>query len=287
MHFSHPVCLQMVRSSKKPAHTITQLVLSATRTNWSQYKRCLWWIVNSGDNKDGTTWGHYSGLWRNQKAREYRRPGAPVCREAATGSHRQGAQSLKTRQKNRLVREHKQKNGKKQARQKRQANYRARHHLTPDTGSLSGSRFLWRRHEPEEGGVGSYFQKPETSPERHGILLKKKTQKDYIFKVKLRGLLKLSLTIPSNCCDWKEPNIGPRCFDRSPICSHQMLNTEINLNITWKIDWGQIAARLPRPSKNPDFPKKIRRSAIGSWTILQTPWKTSQCILKRHIFVIC
>ena len=70
------------------------------------------------------------------------------------------------------------------------------------------------------------------------------------------------------------------------ILSQQMLNTEINLNITGRIDWDQIAGRLPRASKNPDFPKKIRRAPFGSWTILQTPWTTSVFILKRNLLTL-
>ena len=73
-------------------------------------------------------------------------------------------------------------------------------------------------------------------------------------------------------------NIGPLFFDRSPICSQQMLNTKINLNITWKIDWGQIARRLPR------LPKE--NSEISNW-VMDDPSDTLKNSIHPQKKLVC
>ena len=113
-------------SSKNPACTIMQLVPAVTRTKTQLW---VWWGVFlvahlSWDEQwsrlvSSPTWwgGHYSGVTQREKAREYRRPGAPVCCEADTGREHNLSKNWRE---------------KKQPGEKRQA----RHHL--EGGGLSG-----------------------------------------------------------------------------------------------------------------------------------------------------
>ena len=196
-----------------------------------------------------------------------------AVRLGATGSHRQRAASLKT-WKEQTSTEAQAKKREKQEGQEREANHQARHHLTGKSEWFN-SHFLWRRHSQEERGVSSFFRKPETSPKRHTNLWKNnritylKWCWEFFWQISLRPIWEFLSHLQIAVTDKElgsSQNIGPFCFEGRQGESH-CLPTDAEYwdqsHITGRIDWDQIAGRMPRASKNPDFPKKIRRLGHG------------------------